>query len=260
MSAQPDSTGVSEELVPLLARAHAEGPAPESRKLADVTADRILALISAGKLAVGEKLPTERTLVTELGVSRTVVREALSSLEALGIIESQTTRGRFVANGSSSRSRTLVAAWLHQHADAIAEIDEIRSLLEEHAIVSMGEWDAYDAARRARLMLLDHEAAVTRGDAVLAAECDADFHRLLCSYTHNRALRSLADGLLENARRAAVAVYSLPDAASTSLAQHRAIIDALAAGDRILAAQLAREHMTAAARHALQSDAALADG
>jgi len=222
------------------------------RKLADVTADRILARISSGELAIGERLPPERALVAELGVSRTVVREALSSLEALGIIESRTTLGRFVANGSSARSRTLVAAWLRQHVDAIAEIDEIRSVLEEHAIVSMSEWDAYDAARRARALLLDHEAAVERGDAVLAADCDADFHRLLASYTNNGALRSLVDGLIDNARQAAMAVYSLAEAAQASLDQHRAIIQALAEGDAVLAGRLAREHMTAAARLLLQ--------
>jgi GntR family transcriptional regulator, transcriptional repressor for pyruvate dehydrogenase complex len=224
----------------------------ELRKLADVTADRILARISSGELAIGERLPPERALVAELGVSRTVVREALSSLEALGIIESRTTLGRFVANGSSARSRTLVAAWMRQHADAIVEIDEIRSVLEEHAIVSMNEWDAYDAAGRARALLLDHQEAVKRGDAVLAAEYDADFHRLLVSYTNNVALRSLVDGLIDNARQAALAVYSLAEAAQASLEQHRAIIQALAGGDPALAGRLAREHMTAAARLLLQ--------
>jgi len=73
-------------------------------------------------------------LVEELGVSRTVVREALSSLEALGLIETRGTRGRFVTSGGSSeRSRSIVSAWLHQHAPEILEVDEIRSVLEAQA-------------------------------------------------------------------------------------------------------------------------------
>jgi GntR family transcriptional repressor for pyruvate dehydrogenase complex len=219
------------------------------RTLADASADRIRHWIAQGELAVGERLPPERVLVAELGVSRTVLREALSSLEALGIIEARSTRGRFVASGgSSSRSRMLVGAWLHQHAEQMAEIDEIRSVLEAQAVRSLSEWEAFDAARRARALLLDQEAAIERGDPVQAAECDLDFHRLLCSYTHNGTLRSLAEGLIETSRQATLAVYSLPEASRRSLEQHHRIVHALAAGNPEAAARLAREHMVDAAR------------
>ena len=47
----------------------------------------------------------------------------------------------------------MVAAWLHQHARELLEIDEIRSVLEAHAIRSLSDWDALDAARRAAELL-----------------------------------------------------------------------------------------------------------
>src|ERR1700747_2522606 len=99
--------------------------------LVDSATEAIRSQIVLEKLPAGERLPPERVLVQELGFSRTVLREALSSLEALGLIETRGTRGRFVAQGGSSeRSRSIVSAWLHQHGREILAGGEIRSVLE----------------------------------------------------------------------------------------------------------------------------------
>ena len=226
-------------------------PAPGRRNGSRVEAatEAISSQILHGQLAVGDRLPTERELVEQLGVSRTVLREALSSLEALGLLETRGTRGRWVAaGGSSERSRTLVGAWLHQHAREILEVDEIRSVLEAHAIRSMSKWDAIDAARDVGASLRAQTEALERGDAVAAAEGDAAFHRTLASYTQNGALRSLMQGLIDASRKGAYAVYSLPETAAGSLEQHRQIVEALAASDVESAALLAQEHMLDVAR------------
>lgn len=217
--------------------------------LVDSATEQISAQILNGELVPGDRLPTERELVERLGVSRTVLREALSSLEALGLLETRGTRGRFVAaGGSSDRSRALVGAWLHQHAQEILEVDEIRSVLEAHAIRSMSEWDAIDAARVGNAILRDQADAVERADPVAAADGDAAFHRLLSSYTQNGALKALMEGLVDASRKGAYAAYSLPDTAHRSLEQHRLIISALAVSDVAGAAQFAQEHMLDVAR------------
>ena len=228
--------------------------------LVDSTTETIGSRILQGQLAAGDRLPTERDLAEELGVSRTVLREALSSLEALGLVETRGTRGRWVAaGGSSERSRTLVGAWLHQHARELLEVDEIRSVLEAHAIRSMSSWDAIDAAREAGNALRAQEEALAHGDAVAAAEGDAEFHRILGSTTQNGALTSLMEGLIDASRKGAYAVYSLPETATGSLAQHRAIVDALAASDVETAARLAQEHMLDVARRYARDAGAEAD-
>lgn len=215
----------------------------------EAATEAISSRILHGQLAVGDKLPTERELVEELGVSRTVLREALSSLEALGLLETRGTRGRWVAaGGSSERSRTLVGAWLHQHAREILEVDEIRSVLEAHAIRSMSTWDAIDAAREAGAALRAQTEALEQGDAVAAAEGDAALHRTLGSYAKNGALRALLEGLIDASRKGAYAVYSLPEQAALSLEQHHRIVEALAASDVESAAQRAQEHMLDVAR------------
>ena len=217
--------------------------------LVEAATEAISSQILHGQLAAGDRLPTERELVEQLGVSRTVLREALSSLEALGLLETRGTRGRWVAaGGSSERSRTLVGAWLHQHAREILEVDEIRSVLESHAIRSMSKWDAIDAAREAGAALRAQEEALARGDAVAAADGDAAFHQTLGSYTQNEALKTLMQGLVDASRKGAYAVYSLPETAAGSLDQHRLIVEALAVSDVERAAVLAQEHMLDVAR------------
>jgi GntR family transcriptional repressor for pyruvate dehydrogenase complex len=219
-----------------------------SRSLVDEAAETLRRRIADRDFSPSDRLPPERVLSEELGVSRTVLREALSSLEALGLVEARGSAGRFVTAGDPGHSQAMVAAWLHQHARELLEIDEIRSVLEAHAIRSLSDWDALDAARRAAEVLRAQEAATERGDVVEAARADADFHRLLCSYSQNSALRSLAHGLVEGSRRGALAVYSLPEAARRSIAQHVGIVDALVASDTARAAELARAHMVDAAR------------
>jgi GntR family transcriptional repressor for pyruvate dehydrogenase complex len=221
----------------------------ESHGLADEVADTIRDWLDRGQLKVGHRLPSERELVERLGISRPILREALSRLEALGVIEARTTRGRYVAGPDSDRrSETLVTAWLRQHIDQVTEFDELKALLEVDAIMGMTDAEMLDAARKARLLIIDQETAVEKGLSLNAADCDAEFHKLLCWYSGNRTLRSLNDGLIAGTRNATLAVYSLPEASRRSIQQHWGIVEAFAALDNATAAVRAREHTLDAAR------------
>lgn len=228
-------------------------PANSGTTLADVAAETLRRQIVEGVYPVGSRLPPERLLIDQLCVSRTVLREALSRLEALGLVQARSTRGRFVTGGVAGRSSSIVSAWLHQHGQEILEVDEVRSLVEGHVVQSMGADQARDAALFAEAILDRQERAINGEDAVAAAEADEAFHRLLCSYTTNQVMRVLAGGLIEQNRKGALAVYSLGDAARQSLAQHRAIVTALALGDVVAAASLAREHMNVSARRHVEA-------
>lgn len=220
----------------------------ENRTLVDNAIESIRHRIAEG-LETGDRLPPERILVTELGVSRTVLREALSSLEALGLVEVRGTRGRFVTpGGSSERSKAIVSRWFHENAREILEMDEIRAVLEAHAIQAMNQWEAVDAARRAAVILRNQREAVAAFDPVEAARLDAEFHLVLVAYSKNNALRELLEELILAARRETLAVYSLPDVSGRSLAQHQQIVEALAKSDVDQVAELVRLHLIDAAQ------------
>src|SRR5262245_55853004 len=72
----------------------------ERHSLVDAVVSRIREVIEQGRLRAGDRLPTEAELSEQLGVSRTVVREAVSQLESLGLLSVQRGRGMFVGDGS----------------------------------------------------------------------------------------------------------------------------------------------------------------
>jgi GntR family transcriptional repressor for pyruvate dehydrogenase complex len=215
--------------------------------LVDSSIQNLRSRITSGEMAPDDRVPTERVLVNELGVSRTVVREALSSLEALGLIETRGTRGRFVRNPPAA-DEPVVSEWLQRHSRELFELDEIRSVLESHAIRGMSEWDAISAGHAASQIVRQQGDAIEAGDAVEAARLDRAFHELISSYTQNRPLKELIEHLARESRREMFAVYSIPTASRRSLAQHREIVQALTSSDVERAAELARVHMIDAAR------------
>ena len=99
--------------------------------------------------------------------------------------------------------------------------------------------------RDVRGVLAAQRRAIAAGDGLRAAQANQDFHLLLCSRTPNRLLRTLAAGLIDYSRRAAVAIYSDRAGALESLAEHDAIAEALADGDRAEAARRNAEHQLA---------------
>ena len=216
--------------------------------LVDAAIQAIRSTIASGELAAGARMPPERVLVEQLGVSRTVVREALSSLEALGLIETRGTRGRFVSPRAITEPDGIVSEWLQQHSHEILELDEIRSVLEAHAIRSLSDWEAINAAQGAFTIVRQQGEALDRGDAVEAARLDRAFHEHISFFTQNSSLKELIQRLAGESRPETLAVYSLRDAAQRSLAQHREIVRALAASDIERAAELTRLHMIDAAR------------
>src|SRR5919205_833269 len=101
-----------------------------NRSLAGRIVDYIRDLVERGELTAGERLPPERELAAQLGVSRTVLREALHTLAALGLVESRHGRGVFIAGGSIQATAQRLSLALstnsaHTQADSVAHIHEL---------------------------------------------------------------------------------------------------------------------------------------
>ncbi|WP_269920221.1 FadR/GntR family transcriptional regulator [Caldifermentibacillus hisashii] len=78
------------------------------KTLSDMVVDEIITLLTTGKLKPGDKLPSELELVEMLNVSRSVLREALISLETLGVIERRTKEGTFICHKIGTRPYHLM--------------------------------------------------------------------------------------------------------------------------------------------------------
>jgi GntR family transcriptional repressor for pyruvate dehydrogenase complex len=209
--------------------------------LVDEVADHIRARLDEGVVGIGERLPSERDLVQELGISRAVLRESLSSLESLGYLEARTGQGRFVADPESGSSQRLIDDWLRRHQAELRDLIELRAAIESQALRGATA-DLATMASAAIELLAAQAHAIEDGRLDDAAESDMAFHLGLASGTENRPLRLLAEALIGRARQAAHAAYRVSAYRRASLRQHRAIVAALKAGDRDRAADLLMEH------------------
>jgi DNA-binding FadR family transcriptional regulator len=196
-------------------------------------ARRLREEILSGALAPGAQLPTEQQLVARLGISRTVVREAVAALRAEGLLVTRQGVGAFVADGLDQRPFRVDTANLTS-LDRVLHLIELRAAIETEA--------AGLAAERHRPRHLQHmtkalaamDAALEHGDAAVRA--DFEFHCAVAAATGNpffvEVLRYL--GQLVIPRHSLRVVSRTPDAQRQYLRriqqEHRAIHEAIASG------------------------------
>lgn len=165
--------------------------APEAGPAGERVAAHLRALIQRGKLKPGDRLPTERELAAELGVSRPSVRSALQQLAAMGLVKARRRAGTFIQQGPptlDSRPLKLLAA-LHDLSSE--EIFEARGALEVFA--------AGLAARRAtaeqRLAIADTVTAMFASleDPQVFLLHDVRFHQTVAAGANNAVVSALVD-------------------------------------------------------------------
>lgn len=210
-----------------------------------VVAD-ITATIMDGVLLPGEQLPSERALGDQFGVSRTVIREAVRSLVAAGLVEAQTGRGLRVAEVTSDAASRAVAMYLHRSKEIdYARVHEVRAALE----IDIAGYAAERATDEAlgKLRQLNAELGeVPAAEVERAAELDVAFHQAVAEATGNVLFTVLLDAidpvLLEVRRRA----FRSPEMRSYALSAHQAILDGIAGRTPEAARAAMRAHLQAA--------------
>ena len=224
--------------------------------LSDQVASAISAEIHASRLVEGDRLPTEAMLVKQFAVSRTVVREAVSRLKSLGLVETRQGSGAFVkaAGFSPLQFDARLAASRH----AVIQMVEVRRALEaEVAALAAQRRSPADVKRIQRAAdALDH-AVKSGGDGV---EEDVALHRAVADAAQNQFLISTLDYLrqfLHGATRVTRANEARrADFARQVQAEHHAIISAIAGGDAVKARKAAARHMDNAIKRIEQADPA----
>jgi DNA-binding FadR family transcriptional regulator len=196
-----------------------------ARGLAHELVERLKGRMLSGELAPGDRLPTESTLVEEFGVSRTVVREAVSRLQAAGLVETFQGRGSFVLE-------------VPERAPGLREVRSHRDVLE----------------------LLDFRVGVeSEDDPSRSVEADFAFHLKVAAASGNRfyteLIESLGPMMIMLPRTRLDPAYEMSDA--THLArvvhEHENIYAAIARSDAEAARAAARVHLSNT-RHRLTSE------
>jgi GntR family transcriptional regulator, transcriptional repressor for pyruvate dehydrogenase complex len=211
--------------------------------LSDRVAESITEAIVSGRLTPGEPLQPERELADQFGVSRTVIREAVRSLAAQGLVEARSGRGLQVATvGTDAISRSMRLYVRGNASIDYGSVHEVRSSLEIQ-IAGIAAERATDE-NLAELADLNRRLGAYSTDAVAtAAELDVEFHRAVARATQNELfvvmLDSIGDILLEIRQNA----FSAPGMIEYAVSAHQKILDRLADHDPPGARAAMREHL-----------------
>jgi GntR family transcriptional regulator, transcriptional repressor for pyruvate dehydrogenase complex len=215
-------------------------------RLRDRAADQLLDMVVSGGLNPGERLPPERELVGRLGVSRTVVREALNLLEARGLLRIEHGRGAVVSGGSTRAVRDTLRLLLRVRPKALWELLEIREILEVEIAGLAAERAQEDDVREMRGQLDRMETLIEAPEGYVDA--DVEFHALLARSTGNEVLLTMLDPIVDLLRASREVSASRPGSALRALREHGAILHCVEAGDAGGARERMRVHLANTAR------------
>ena len=220
-------------------------------RLSDRVAQQLLELIQTTQLQSGAKLPTERALSEQLGVSRTALREAIQKLASRGVLESRVGSGTFLRERVQEWPDQAVAPLIPLIRDDPQyryDVLETRQMIEIntawHAAQRATDKDK-DHIRRCFDEMLRHQKSQ---DAANSARADAQFHLAIAQASHNvvqlRIMHSLFD-VLHSTMTQSRSLFSLLDAHSIDLLaeQHYALVQAIVQGDAPAARTAMEAHL-----------------
>ena len=216
--------------------------------------------ITQGRAAVGDRLPAERDLAVEVGVSRTAVREALRALEAMGVVSAGV--GRDGGTVLTSLSAGALTRWLRLHvllgSFPMGDVVEARVMFERHS----ARLAAAEAGRGQLARLGEVLDAMETPDigAEEFNELDTAFHVAIAEATGNGLVAELTTAVRSSMESAIMASLDT-DATWRTIADdlrrdHRAVLAALEDGDGEEAAERMEQHIRSSYARLQYRDAA----
>jgi len=212
--------------------------------VSSIAAQTLQRRILDGHYAAGTALPGQRELAESLGISRASLREAISTLEALGMLRSAPGKGVFVTAGSQVKAADLPAGPSAMPPDAIFQM---RFVIEPANAALAARQRSDDGLNALRECMADMQRALGTSDLVTAAECDLRFHLGLAELSGNPALAAMTQHFQ------AQLAYSLrlPFADRSHIwhpaDEHNVILAAVAAGNAAAARKAMQQHLISAA-------------
>lgn len=206
--------------------------------------DQVQDMILDGSLKEGDALPSERSLAEQLNVGRPALREAIKSLEIMGVVESRQGSGTGIVNKIDERSRKPASlAFKLAHGD-YAEILEFRRMVESYTVPNAARKaaDADIAALRAL-----HEQLIRERDREELFRLDRLFHQTIASVSGNGLIMNTLDNV--SYLFDAFTDYSVSsamyqgDSFARVCAEHGAILEAIAARDSAAAERAIQAHL-----------------
>jgi len=210
-----------------------------------IAAERILAYVADHQLAAGARLPTEKDLSSVLGISRSVVREAVKILSAVGRLSVEKGRGIYVADAGNPMWIQSLPGSQPSDPEQIQALFEIRRALETFAVRLACERATPAQVRQISTIAAESAAAASADDPGAFRVADEQFHRQIASAAQNEYLLSTLTWVQQLHRQMWVLALksSVPGPMIAAARQHAEIAAAVQTGDAAVAARLVSEHV-----------------
>lgn len=217
----------------------------ENPSLASQVAEGVAKMIIDHGLQPGDSLPAEAALGSTFGVSKPVVREGLSQLVGLGLIESRKGSVATVKRLSGKPLAAYFSVAVRQDAEGLRQSVELRRVLEEYVVGVAARQITNDGVKTLRRCL--GQLYVTRDLDAEWAAADFEFHRQILAIANNPTLSRILDALNRALWEtiSSVRAYYHPKDTLASYTRHASIFDALADRDAESARAAMRDHFEA---------------
>jgi GntR family transcriptional repressor for pyruvate dehydrogenase complex len=204
-------------------------------------AQQIQGLIVSGALKPGDLLPPERELAERFAVSRGSVRDAIRTLELVGLVVPRQGEGTVVAEVSADAVVMPIASILLRKRELIAELLDVRKMIEPALAARAALRATPEDVARLEDVLRRQREKTERGEP--AVEEDSEFHYLVALAAKNSVVQSVLDvlmGLLRETRARSLQTRGRPQ---RSLAGHRRVLEAIKRRDPEAAERAVRRHL-----------------
>ena len=200
----------------------------ERTPISQAAARRLQEMIRSGEFGADERLPSQRDLSERMGISRPSLREALMTLETLGIVRTYPGRGTYVARHGAA-SATGGQGWRYGSEHTIANVFEVRILIEARLARHAAALATLEDIEVLTTLTDRMEAAWSENDLVVHVEADSAFHRCIAQKTTNALLAETyerVEPLLTETQRQPIP-FTRAGRMSQSIGEHRQIVAAL---------------------------------
>jgi GntR family transcriptional regulator, transcriptional repressor for pyruvate dehydrogenase complex len=198
-----------------------------------------------GRLAVGERLPSERKLSEQFGVSRPAVREALRTLAERHLVDIQPARGTFVTDGSGFDAARPLESVYRRNRPTVRQLVEAREMLEAQAATLAASRATSEDLRAIGAAVERMEAAA---DPLEYVRNDLAFHLTLVHASHNPVIETMFGSIAPMVVELMIRSATDPSTREESGPLHRAAYEAILLRDADLAAELSVRHQRVAYR------------
>ncbi|ALX49619.1 FadR/GntR family transcriptional regulator [Lentibacillus amyloliquefaciens] len=199
------------------------------RKTYEEISDSLINMLKSGELSPGDKLASVEQLAKSYNVSRSAVREALSGLRAIGLVETRQGEGTYITEFDASQFSLPVSTALLLKREDIKELSEVRKILEVgsagQAAINHREEDLIPMKEALQKM---YDA---KGKGELGEKADLEFHFAIVNATHNKMLinlmSSVSDIVVESMRETRRLVLYSSEKRASLFEEHQRIFEAI---------------------------------